>query len=242
MFSVLGDESKDSVDDLSLSLLQRLRLRKERELLRVFNFPPPMPDPVLSFCEFLGKSCEYKHGVETPCCASHHLKPDSACDCWSVLHKPTRVSTSEVGKNELGRCQMPRKPPKPRCEICKSGVMTCEKHMMSCGKVAFDACSFCLQFNCETGGCEKRICCQGLRDEFVRQHEAAVKATAARAAALAESSSMSLSTVPSSNVPATVPVPAASLLLLNPSTAQSAVTGVPKVLGSSLSDHSHVCA
>ena len=114
-------------------------------------------------------------------------------------------------------------------------------------KVAFDACVFCLQFNCETGECEKRICCQGLRDEFVRQHEAAVKAAAARAAALAESSSVSLPTVPSSNVPAaTVPVPVSSLLLLNPPPAQSAVTGVPKVLGSSpsalLADRSHVCA
>ena len=107
MFSVLGDESKDSVDDLSLSLLQRLRLRKERELLRL-QFSAPVPDPVLSFCEFLGKPCEYKHVVKL-LVASHHLKPDSTCDCWNVLHKPTRVSTSEVGKNELGRCQMPKK-------------------------------------------------------------------------------------------------------------------------------------
>ena len=56
---------------------------------------------------------------------------------------------------------MPTKPPKPRCQTCKLGLIICVDHQLQCRNSAFSACNFCLRYRCETGACKTKICCEG---------------------------------------------------------------------------------
>ena len=83
------------------------------------------------------------------------------CSClisWMDKKKRSAVEEDTPPDVEM-QCEMVRKPPKPRCQTCKLGLMTCWKHMVPCSKPAFIACNFCSMFT--SGDCQNKICCEG---------------------------------------------------------------------------------
>ena len=142
---------------------QRLRWSRMCTLAHTFQYPPATCDSLL--CEFAAVNCRRKSRGETPCCARPrgelHLAPHFVCNC--PIAQTSRKSRSVVQeicpKTLVMKCQMSTKPPKPRCQVCKLNLVTCEKHMGICSRPAFTACPFCLRFNCNTGECAEKICC-----------------------------------------------------------------------------------
>ena len=66
--------------------------------------------------------------------AAVHLATKFVC-CPKII---PRVAKEEVKPPiVVEKCEMPMKPPKPRCDICKTGLMTCEKHMVKCASLPF---------------------------------------------------------------------------------------------------------
>ena len=74
--------------------------------------------------------------------------------------KPRQIVNDSRPKVSVERCQIPTKPPKPRCQTCKLGLIICVDHQIQCRNSAFSACNFCLRYRCETGACKTKICCE----------------------------------------------------------------------------------
>ena len=149
-----------------LPFLDRLRLEHLSKLIRTLK-PPPQSVHDTTRCEFRGVPCREKSVGETPCCASRrcvtHLDVRFVCCCVIALTSKKPRSPEHVVRSSVeARCQMPTKPPKPRCQTCKTRLITCSNHMIPCSNPVFLACNFCSRFNCEIAECRTKICCDGV--------------------------------------------------------------------------------
>src|SRR5690349_8450743 len=98
-------------------------------LCYVLNLKPHKLASATAHCEFLGM-CTNESAGETPCCSRRrcvkHLKPEFACRCLlACMEKKRRpVAEGNVPPSADFRCEMTTKPPKPRCQTCKLGLIT----------------------------------------------------------------------------------------------------------------------
>lgn len=60
-----------------------------------------------------------------------------------------------------------------KCEDCKTGIITCEKHMKICGEICHTGCVFCLRYKCAQH--QDYGCCPMVRDR-VKEMQPIVKA------------------------------------------------------------------
>lgn len=150
-----------------LSMLQRLRLRHTAQLMKAFPNQAPRVD--FSSCEFRGVGvCRNKSTGETRCCmarrCAEHMKPEYVCNCLlSAMAKIVyvcRLEKKDPCTLLIGRCEMQMKPSVANCKICIPGILTCDAHLVICGKPVHLACDFCLRFKCNSGACMYKRCCE----------------------------------------------------------------------------------
>jgi hypothetical protein len=145
----------------SLPLLNRLRLRHLTDWSQALKLPPSRPP--MKRDELCESDCKNLSVGVTPCCGTRrcgvHTKDPWCCELWLSTRKPRKIVNESRPKVSVERCQMPTKPPKPRCRTCKLGLIICVDHQTQCRNPAFSACNFCLRYCCETGDCKTKICC-----------------------------------------------------------------------------------
>jgi hypothetical protein len=115
---------------------------------------------------------------ESPRCAAH----EKLCRCrwatWLELERKKssrRLETRQVSPmvrncklcttarracaahDGVGLCEVATSGGDAKCEDCKSGLITCERHMKRCGEICFSGCAFCLRYKCFSHS--EKACC-----------------------------------------------------------------------------------
>ena len=140
-------------------------------------------------------SCEYRRNAllfQPSMCQAH----EANCHCLLALMEKKRRSVVEVNvpPSVDFRCQIPTKPPKPRCQTCKLGLTTCWNHMVPCCKPAWSACHFCSRFICHSDVCQEKICCDGKATRIAKlEKERIAKLEKERQESLALTTSLKMS-------------------------------------------------
>ena len=119
----------------SITLRQRMQLRRSLQLWHSMDMPPPLPVNGHDKCEFAAVPCDAASITETPCCASRrcaeHSQRNYVCSCWITLTNVTRKRGPPERRMrpkdvKLSRCGAPLRKPNPKCADCREGLIICE--------------------------------------------------------------------------------------------------------------------